>query len=132
MKRLIVLALAAAALAVPAAQAAPPKGPTMAQFNALKAQLAKDEKTIKDLGNGVGIAIDFELCLNAVTADAFQATWTAEDAFATSLGKPAVYGAQTPISDVNGCANWTTPIIRSHAMPHNTSVFSALAALLAP
>jgi hypothetical protein len=130
MKRLIVLALAAAALAVPAAQAAPPKGPTMAQFNALKAQLAKDEKAIKDLEGGLSAAFDFMACQNAVTADAFQATWAQDDAFATSLGKPAVYGVQTPIGDANGCANWKNPIVRMHAMPHNTSVFSALAALL--
>ena len=53
MKRILTMVFVAAAFCVPAAQAAPPKGPTMAQFNALKAQLAKDEKTIKAQNNGI-------------------------------------------------------------------------------
>ena len=130
MKRLIVLASATLALTVPAANAAAASGPTMAQFKALQAQLKKDEKKITDLGNGLNGAFALILCQNAVTADAFQGTWQQEDALVMSLGKPTVYGAQTPISDLNTCGSFRTPIVRSHAVPPNTSVFSALAALL--
>jgi len=53
MKRIVTMAFVTALLCVPAAQAAAPNGPTMAQFNALKAQLAKDEKKIKAQGTAI-------------------------------------------------------------------------------
>src|SRR5258706_12659276 len=104
MKRILALAFAAAALSVPAAQAAPPKGPTMAQFNALKAQLAKDEKTIKTLQTLANATLGVMLCLNANSADALQGTWQAVDTLAVSLGKPAVFGTQTTtVNDADAC-----------------------------
>jgi hypothetical protein len=132
MKRLIVLTLAAAALAVPAAQAAPPKGPTMAQFNALKAQLAKDEKTIAQLTLGIGFAGIYGECLTSATADAFQGTWAVIDqiAQATQAGK-TYFGAQTSIPDLATANCGAFQVTRSHLVPPNVSVFSALAALLA-
>ena len=130
MKRLVALAFVAAVCSVPAANAAAPKGPTLAQFKALQKQLKKDETRISDLEGALNGAFAFILCQNAVTADALQGTWQQEDALATSLGKPAIYGPQTPISDLNACTAFRTPIVRSHAVPPNTSVFSALAALL--
>ena len=130
MRRVIALAFVAALCSVPAANAAAPKGPTLAQFKALQAEVKKDEKRITDLENALNGAFAFILCQNAVTADAFQGTWQQEDALATSLGKTAIYGPQTPISDLNTCNAFRTPIVRSHAVPPNTSAFSALAALL--
>src|SRR5437867_12820203 len=97
MKRFVTIAFVAAMLCVPAAQAGAAKSPTMAQFNALKAQLAKDEKKITSLQNEADFALGVILCLNANNADHFQGTWTAIDALATSLGKPAVFGPQTTI-----------------------------------
>src|SRR5439155_9536947 len=70
MKRVVALAFVAAACAVPAANAAAPKGPTLAQFKALQAQLKKDEKRIKDLENLSGGILGVMLCQNAITADA--------------------------------------------------------------
>ena len=131
MKRLIVLVSATLALAVPAANAAAASGPTMAQFKALQAQLKKDEKKIQTLQNEADFAVTFQLCQNAVTADAFQGTWQSIDALAVSLAKPAVFGAQTPISDLQSCGAFRNPVVRSQAVPPNSSVFSALAALLA-
>jgi len=96
----------------------------------LQKQLKKDESRINDLEGALNAAFAVITCENAVIADAFQATWQQEDALANSLSKPAVYGTQTPISDSNACAAFRNPIVRSHAVPHNTSVFSALAALL--
>jgi hypothetical protein len=114
---------------VPAAQAAAPKGPTMAQFNALKAQLAKDEKTIKSLQTLANDTLGVILCFNANSADALQGTWQAIDALAVSLGKPAVFGAQaTTVNDANSCSAFQ--IIRSHAIPPTISPFSSLATLL--
>jgi hypothetical protein len=123
------MAFVAALLCVPAAQAAAPKGPTMAQFNALKAQLAKDEKKITNLENGIDATFGVILCLNANNADAFQGTWQAIDTLAVSLGKPAPIGPQpTIVSDANQCTKFK--ITRSHATPPNISVFSSLATLI--
>lgn len=129
MKRIMTMAFVAALLCVPAAQAAAPKGPTLAQFNALKAQLTKDEKTIKSLANEVNFAVNVILCQNALDADAFQGTWQAVDALAVSLGKPAVFGPQTTtVNDANICS--AGKITRSHAIPPNVSQFSSLATLI--
>lgn len=129
MKRILALAVVAAALSVPTAQAATPTGPTMAQFNALKTQLAKDEKKLKILQNEVNIAFSLFLCENAINADAFQGTWQSVDTLAVSLGKPAVFGAQTmTVNDDNACSDFR--ITRSHAIPPNVSVFSALATFI--
>lgn len=130
MKRILVLAFVGAALSVPAAQAAaPPKGPTMKQFNALKAQLAKDEKTIKTLQQLSGAIVNVMVCQNAINADALQGTWQAVDALAVALGRPAVFGPQTTtVNDDNACS--VNSIVRSHTVPPNVSVFSSLATLL--
>src|SRR5712691_203953 len=124
MKRLIVLASATLALTVPAANATAASGPT-------QAQLKKDEKKIQTLQNEADFAVTFQLCQNAVTADAFQGTWQSIDALAVSLAKPAIFGAQTAISDLQACGAFRNPIVRSQAVPPTTAVFSALAALLA-
>jgi hypothetical protein len=128
MKRILALAFLAAALSVPAAQAATPKGPTLKQFNALKAQLAKDEKAIKTLQTNMVITIEYQVCETAATADALQSTWQSIDALMASLGKPTVFGPQTPINDVKTCSDLN--ITRSQAVPANTSVFSSLTSLL--
>jgi hypothetical protein len=133
MKRILVLAFVGAALSVPAAQAAaPPKGPTMKQFNALKAQLVKDEKTIKSLDSLISGLIGLVLCQNALNADAFQGTWQAVDTLAVSLAKPAVFGPQTTaVTDANACSDLSAgKVVRSHAVPPTVSVFSSFATLL--
>jgi hypothetical protein len=129
MKRIVTLAFVTALLCVPAAQAASSKSPTMAQFNALKAQLAKDEKKITSLQNEADFAFGVILCLNANNADHFQGTWQAIDALATSLGKPAVFGPQTTfVNDANTCS--AGQITRSHAIQTNVSIFSSIATLI--
>ena len=128
MKR-IALVLAVAVFAVPAAQAnaAPPKGPTLAQFNALKKQLAKDEKRIKDLENVADGILGLMICQNALAADAFQSTWQVIDANLTALSRPAAFGAQTPITDLNACQAFQ--VARSHNLPPTTAQFSAFVAI---
>jgi hypothetical protein len=129
MKRIVTIAFVAASLCVPAAQASAATGPTMAQFNALKAQLAKDEKTIKALKEESSFTYGVILCLNANNADTFQGTWQAIDSLATALGKPAIFGAQTTIvNDANTCS--AGKITRTHAVPTNVAIFSAVAALI--
>jgi hypothetical protein len=121
--------LAVAAFAVPAAQAnaAPPKSPTLAQFNALKKQLVKDEKRIKDLENIANGIVELMVCQNALAADAFQSTWQVLDTNLTALGRPAAFGTQTPIADLNACQDFQ--IARSHNLPPTTAQFSAFVAI---
>jgi hypothetical protein len=129
MRRIAIVAFVAAALCVPAAQASAAKGPTMAQFNALKAQLAKDEKKIKSLQDESNFTYGLILCLNANNADTFQGTWQGIDALAVSLGKPAIFGAQTSIvNDANTCS--AGKITRVHTVPTNVAIFSAIATLI--
>ena len=128
MKRIALMAFVAASLCVPAAQAAAPKGPTMAQFNALKAQLAKDEKTMKLQTTAINAAFGILECEVANTADALQGSWQAIDTLAVALGKPALFGPQAPVGDNNACSAFN--ITRSHSAPPNTSVFSALTTLI--
>ena len=130
MKRIGTIAFMAVSLCVPAAQASAAKGPTMAQFNALKAQLVKDEKKIKDLQFESNYTYGVMLCLNANNADTFQGTWQAVDALATSLGKPAIFGAQTTIVDDADACNGLGKITRSHTVPTNVLLFSAVAKLI--
>lgn len=123
------LGLAAAAFAVPVAQstAAAPKAPTLAQFNALKKQVTTMQTQLKRTNTELGIVEGIILCLNASTADALQATWQQEDAILQGLGKPPIYGTQSPISDLNACSAFR--ITRSHNVPPTAAGFASLTAL---
>jgi hypothetical protein len=150
MKRIVVLTLAAAALAVPAAQAnaASTSGPTLAQFKALQKQVKALQAQVKTLQTWVptsctaktcftlrglsGLA-DFtftaEVCQEAVLADEFQATWNVIDQIstATQAGK-TYFGPQTSISDSGACA--LLPITRPSVIPPSAAIFSSLVSLL--
>jgi hypothetical protein len=150
MKRIAVLMLAAAALAVPAAQAnaASTSAPTLAQFKALQKQVkalqaqvktlqkwvptsctTKNCLTVKELSNLSIFTFTSEVCQEAVLADEFQATWNVIDQIsaATQAGK-TYFGAQTSISDGGACA--LLPITRASVIPPNTTIFSSLVSLL--
>jgi hypothetical protein len=130
----IALALAAAALAVPAAQAdaaKAPKSPTLAQFNALKATVTKLQKQVTDANNRALAALAYEACLTAVTADALQGTWQAVDTALVQMTRPAVFGPQTPISDVELCQQ-ALQVARSHTVPPTAATFASMTALFGP
>jgi hypothetical protein len=150
MKRIVVLTLAAAALAVPAAQAnaASTGAPTLAQFKALQkqvkalqAQVKTLQKwvpttcsksscfTVKELSSLANFTYTGEVCQEAVLADEFQATWTVIDQLsaATQTGK-TYFGAQTSISDAGACAN--LKITRPSVIPPTAAIFSSLVTLL--
>jgi hypothetical protein len=150
MKRIAVLAFAAAALAVPAAQAhaAANQGPTLAQFKALQKQVktlqaqvtslqkwvpkscsAKTCFTLPALSTTTAFTYAVEICQEAVLADEFQATWNVIDQIsaATQAGK-VYFGPQTAIADKSACS--TVQVARSTAVPPNVSIFNALVTLL--
>jgi hypothetical protein len=150
MKKLVVLTLAAAALAVPAAQAhaATPKAPTLAQFNALQKQVKALQAQVKELQKWVPSNCTANTCANvrqltnlanatfglfvchdAAIADEFQATWNVIDQIsaATQAGK-TYFGPQTSIGDAGACAAFR--ITRPSGVPPNVAIFSSLVALL--
>jgi hypothetical protein len=150
MKRVIALALAAVALAIPAAQAnaARSAGPTLAQVKALQKQVAALEKQVKALQKWVpkscssktcitlpslsanaAFTYEVEICQQAVISDAFQGTWSVIDqiAQATQAGK-TYFGAQTAISDKSACSN--VQLTRATGVPPSAAIFNSLVALL--
>ena len=150
MKKLVVLALAAAALAVPAAQAhaATPKAPTLAQFNALQKQVkalqaqvkalqkwvptsctANTCFTVRQLSNATAFGFEYNICQTAAIADEFQATWNVIDQIstATQAGK-TYFGPQTSINEPGACADLR--ITRPSGIPPTTAIFSSLVTLL--
>lgn len=150
MKRIFVLAIAAVALAVPAAQAhaAGQASPTAAQFRALQKQVKLLQAQVKTLQKFVpktcsartcftlpqvsaisAFGYEAQICEQAVIADAFQGTWNVIDQIstATQAGK-TYFGAQTPISDSQACSN--VGLTRSSGIPPTVAVFSSLVNLL--
>jgi hypothetical protein len=137
MRRIVVFVLAAVTLAFPASQAsaASSAGPTLAQFKALQKQVKTLQSQVKKLqtqtkelnafANGI---VPLLVCQDVVTTDALQGTWQAVDTFATSLGRPAIFGAQTPIPDKGACGAFN--FTRSTAIPPTVSVFSSIVTLL--
>jgi hypothetical protein len=147
MKKIVALALAAAALAFPAAQAQA-AGPSAAQFKALQKQVAALQAQVKTLQKWVpkscsartcftlpqvsglaAFAYEAQICQEAVLADEFQATWTVIDqlAAATQSGK-TYFGPQTSISDAQTCSDLR--ITRPSVIPPNASIFSSFITLL--
>jgi hypothetical protein len=147
-KKLVVLAVAAAALSFPAAQAQAASGPTMAQFKALQAQVktlqaqvkalqkwvpanctASTCVSVKTLTSAVDAAFGILICHDAVIADEFQGTWNVIDQIssATQQGK-TYFGPQTSISDSGACSSFR--ITRPSGIPPNVAAFSSLVALL--
>ncbi len=150
MKRIAVLMLAAAAFAVPAAQAkaASTSAPTLAQFKVLQKQVktlqaqvkalqkfvpasctASSCATLKQATNLLDATFGLFICHDAVIADEFQATWTVIDQVAATTTTPKVYfGPQTSIADKGACAAFH--ITRPSLVPPNTAIFSSLVNLL--
>jgi hypothetical protein len=152
MKRIVALALTAAALAVPASQAlasSAATGPTAAQFKALQKQVktlqaqvkalqkfvpasctASSCLTVKELTNGLDAAFPLLVCHDAVIADEFQATWNVIDQISTATQQGKTYfGPQTSISDSGACALFQ--LTRPAAIPPTVAIFSSLVNLIA-
>jgi len=150
MKRIAVLVLGVAALALPAAQAnaASSASPSAAQFKALQKQVKSLQAQVKAMQKWVpkscntntcftlpqvsglsAISYEVSICETAVIADAFQGTWGVIDQLsaATQAGK-TYFGAQTPITDDGSCSN--VKIARSAGIPPTAAVFSSIVNLL--
>jgi hypothetical protein len=113
----------AAVLAICLVVAAPAgaAGPTLRSLQTQITALKKQVKTLKkretvDRNLAVGSFV-YTACGLAVTADAFQNTWTTLN--------PGVFGPQTPVNDYTTCQ--AIPVVRARTqVPPNTAVFQAL------
>lgn len=124
---LAIVAVAALGLVASApAGAATTKGPTLrslqAQITTLKKQVKTLQKKVKDNESLTLGTLAYSGCSFAVTADAFQGTWTALDA---RLGAPPLFGTQTPVDDFGVCQAFS--IVRAkNQNPPTVGVFQAL------
>jgi hypothetical protein len=136
MNRALVTGVLAATLALAWAPAAFAAKPTATEKKLMKqiAALQKDVKTLKKQVNDAtnfGIAgLQLGFCNTAVTADAFQGTWSVIDQIAqgTQAGK-TYFGAQVPVNDFNICQR-ALEVPRSQRVPPTTTPFAQILALL--
>jgi hypothetical protein len=104
-------------VAAPAGAAGPTLRSLQKQITVLKKQVATLKKREAVDRNLVIGSFVYTGCGLAVTADAFQNTWTTVN--------PSVFGPQTPVNDYETCQ--AIPIVRARTqVPPNTGVFQAL------
>jgi hypothetical protein len=94
------------------------KGPTLkslaAQVKALQKQVTTLKKRAATDESVIGLTLEYSVCSTAVTADAFQDTFTA-----------LAYGPQTPVNDYKACQDFE--VVRAHNQsPPNTNILRAL------
>jgi hypothetical protein len=124
MKKFALAAVLALALVVaaPATAAGPTLRSLQAQITTLKKQVKTLQKRVKANENLTLGTLAYSGCSFAVTADAFQGTWTALDA---RLGAPPLFGTQTPVDDFGVCQAFS--IVRAkNQNPPTVGVFQAL------
>lgn len=138
MKRAIVAGavVASLALAGPASAATPTERKLQREVNTLKKDVAALKTQVRQLRNGFGtgdernlgvvglnqvlnFTLALEFCSAALSADAFQATWTVLD---QKPGGPTV-GPQQAVNDGGACD--ALEIARSGASPPNLTPFHA-------
>jgi hypothetical protein len=125
MKRLVpaaVMAALALVLAAPAQPAAPTNKQLARQVKALQKEVKTLKKQVRQTRNIALGTLAYTGCSIAVTADAFQGTWTVID----QVAGRTIFGPQVPVSDSPGlCA--AVEIQRAPTqVPPNVSVFDSL------
>jgi hypothetical protein len=126
MKRVLVTALVAL-VALSGAAPAQAAGPTVKSLARQIKALQKEVKTLKaqvtQARSVAATALVYGACTTAVTADAFQSTWTLLD-----QKHQTGFGPQTPLNDYQTCQ--PLQITRAPGvLPANTAVFNSLLAL---
>ncbi len=126
MRQAFAIVAIAAVVLVAAAPAPAAKGPTLrslqAQISTLKKQVKTLQKRVKANETLAVGTLGYSACSFAVTADAFQGTWTALDG---RLGAPPLFGTQTPVNDFGLCSAFS--IVRAkNQNPPTVGVFQAL------
>jgi cytochrome c556 len=121
----IIVAIVALALAAPAQPAAPTNAQLARQIKTLQKQVKTLQKQVKEAKLFAAVAVVYSGCSVAVTADAFEGTWSVVD----QVNGSPIFGPQVPVTDYEACK--TLEITRAPTqVPPNVSVFNSLLALL--
>jgi outer membrane murein-binding lipoprotein Lpp len=126
MKRAIVAGavVASLTLAGPASAATPTEKRLTRQVTALQKDVAALKKQVKELDQVANVLAALTFCSTAITADAFQGTWTVLDQKAGG----ATVGPQQAVNDAGACNALSIP--RSSAAPPNLNPFHAFMRIL--
>lgn len=129
-----VLAIAATAAVVllvasPAGAGGAAKGPTLkslaAQVKSLQKQVTTLKKRAANDESVIGLTLEYAVCSTAVTADAFQDSFTGLDGYFGAHSLPAYFGAQSAVNDYKACQDFQ--VVRAHNQsPPNTNILRAL------
>jgi hypothetical protein len=127
-KRIIAVCFAGLLLFAGVASAATPTQRISAlekKLKTLTTTVTKQQKTIKTLTQVLDATLAVEVCISAITADAFQSTWTTID----QAGGTNLFGPQQTITDKNLCSalEITRQGIRN---PPTPAAFSAVVSLI--
>jgi hypothetical protein len=134
MRKAVALA-AIAGLGLVAAPSGSAKGPTLRSLQGQITSLQKQVKTLKKrvtTAENIGLlALVYSGCSTAVTADAFQDTFTGLDGYFGAHSLPAYFGTQGALNDYEACV--ALDIVRAHNQnPPNTNVLRALLDIFKP
>ena len=131
MRQVLTIAVIAAVVLVVAAPAgaSSTKGPTLkslaAQVKALQKQVTTLKKRAATDESVIGLTLEYSVCSTAVTADAFQDTFTGLDSYFTARSQPTYFGAQSAVNDYKACQDFQ--VVRAHNQsPPNTNILRAL------
>ena len=129
MKRLIVYAAAAAALAGAAAgpaTAGPAKTSPTAQIKALQKQVTTLQKQVRLLTNALEANFAYDECQTAIMADTFQWTWALTDKLTTFPLFPST-STSPQVDDKQSCSaiNITRPAVTDQTAP-TQEIFQSL------
>ena len=131
MRRMLVVGVALLAglvLATSTSAATPTERKLQRQVTALKKQVTRLQRDMRQLQNIVGVALAYEVCSTALTADALQGTWSAINAREASRGQPPVFPTESAVNDARACQ--TVRVTRAPtANPPNLTPFKALLSL---
>ena len=127
MKRLIastVVAAVALVFAAPAQPAAPSNAKLARQIKTLQKQVKTLQKRVKETELVAAVSFVYAGCSNAVTADAFQGTWTVID----EVNGDPIFGPPVVVNDFGVCG--LIDITRAPTQaPPNVAVFNSLLAV---
>ena len=118
-----VVLLTSLVLTAPAGAAAPTPAEKklQGQVAALQKQVKALQKTVKTLTQATNFAIGLNICSTALTADAFQATWTAINTHEAVT----LFPAESQVNDLVACTD--AKVTRAPtANPPNLTPFKAL------
>jgi hypothetical protein len=131
MRQLLAIAATAGVVLLVAspAGAGSTKGPTLKSLQAQIKSLQKQVTTLKKkealAENVIALTLEYSVCSTAVTADAFQDTYTGLDGYFAARAQPAYFGAQTPVNDYKACSAFA--VVRAHNQnPPSTNILRAL------